>query len=44
LIINLTDSIFEECKVVNELIKKDYFYCCDIEGITCNKEGYITEM
>ncbi|OUM59749.1 hypothetical protein PIROE2DRAFT_14652 [Piromyces sp. E2] len=39
----LKNSTLEECKVVNELTKKDYFYCCDIEGITC-EEDHITEI
>jgi len=39
----ILDSIIEECKVINELIKKDYFYCCDLEGISCDF-GHITKM
>jgi len=42
ILINI-ETILEECKVVNELYKKNYYYCCNIDGVTCSN-GHISKM
>jgi len=40
---NEIDSIYEECKVADIFLKKDYYFCCDIEKIAC-EDGHITKL